>query len=206
MSRERPLDPTEPTSLLRCLRALDGAEPVVVPGDGSYLLAADALKAEGVDRVVEVTQREDPLDRWVVVGNVRGFQHVARLTPVGKRVLERHGPGEVVLRLPGRGTTPSNLPGEGGSVLVGIPGEAFLRRLAERFGPLVTVPASLRGEPHPGTCDAARMHVGDVAAWIVDAGPRDGEGPTVVDALGEAPKVIRPGVVPGDDLVAQDGR
>ena len=91
----------------------------------------------------------------------------------------------------------------GGQPTVGVrcPAHDFVRRLAQRIGPLAVTSANRHGEPTPVEAhEAAAVLAGDVAL-VVDGGPCEGVASTVIDGTDPTLPVLRQGPIRREDIL-----
>ena len=84
-----------------------------------------------------------------------------------------------------------------------VPDHDAPRTLARALGPLPTTSANRSGEPEARDADEIERLLGGALELILDGGEATG-GPasTVVDATGNAPRILRSGAIP-DDAIAR---
>ena len=172
------------------LDELRKGQPVGVPTDTVYGLAADAGDADAVQRLFELKGR--PADRSiaVLVRNQAAAEELVQLTPQARRIAERFWPGPLTLvaaRAPG---APPHL-GSGATLGVRLPDDDIMCALAGP-GPLAVTSANLHGGPTPPTAPGVAALFPTLSV-VIDAGPRPGASSTVVDVTGTAPVVLREG-------------
>lgn len=172
---------------------LDLGGLIAYPTDTLYGLGADALVEEAVAKVFAAKGRPDGVALPVLVAGVEDVKHVARLTPLGRRLAAEHWPGALTLVLPALGTVPDNLLAGGDTVAVRVPDAPWALALAEHFGPVTATSANRHGEPAARSAWEAETVPG--LDLVVDGGTLPGTASTIVDATGTEPRVIRPGAL-----------
>lgn len=196
----RTIAATDPEAVVEASHVLDERELVVFPTDTLYGIAADALDEEACLRVFDAKGRPPDSPLPVLVASVADIHHVARLTPLARRLAARHLPGPLTLVLPALEHVPTVVTAGGGTVAVRVVAQPFAQALAAHFGPVTATSANIHGAPSPATCDAAREQLGSRAQLYVDAGMLAGVASTIVDATGDEPKVLRVGAVAAASL------
>lgn len=85
-----------------------------------------------------------------------------------------------------------------------VPDHPVALALLSAFGGGVTAPSVNRfGQVSPTTADHVRAELGDAVDFMLDGGPcQVGVESTIVDATGEIPSILRPGVVTREALEA----
>ena len=88
-----------------------------------------------------------------------------------------------------------------GTIAARVPDLKWLRDLLERTGPLISTSANRSG--HPATTDPAEVErtLGDDIDLLIDAGSTRGGPPsTIVDLTGSAPRLVRAGAIPWNEV------
>lgn len=167
MARVDVLVATDPDAVARASAALDSGELIVFPADLGYVLAADALADDMLERLVVATRRGADEGLLVLVGGSEDIHHVAFGGPQVHALAERHWPGPAALALRPRPWLPDVVTAGAESVRVSAPKDAFAQALARHFGPIAVVGVG-------ATPEEARRAVGAQARLLVDGGPRPG--------------------------------
>lgn len=186
------------TAVAAALAALRAGEPVGVPTDTVYGLAADAMDADAVQRLFVLKQR--PADRSiaVLVADLAAAEKLVTLTPSARRLAERFWPGPLTIVAPSQPEAPAHL-GTGATIGVRLPDDDLMRSIAGP-APLAVTSANLHGGPTPATAPGVAELFEDLRL-VIDAGPRPGSSSTVIDATGNAPEVLREGPVTAQQLI-----
>ena len=89
------------------------------------------------------------------------------------------------------------------TIAIRVPDHVAARRLASCAGfPIVATSANRSGEPAVTTATAVVEAIGALVDLVLDAGTTPGGAPsTIVDARGEAPVLVRAGVIPFSRVV-----
>jgi len=180
---------------------LSRSEPVVIPTETVYGLAARALDRAGVLSIFEIKGR--PADNPLIV-HVTRSSHLdeagAALSPVARRLVERFWPGPLTLVVPCRASLPWVTAGLD-SVAVRHPSHPFAAALIDRVGPLAAPSANLSGRPSPTRARHALADLSGRVPLIVDGGDLEhGLESTVLDVRGDVPVLLRPGALPAELL------
>lgn len=179
--------------LTAAVSILDSGGLVAYPTDTLYGLGADALDEDAVARVFVAKERPEGVALPVLVAGVDHVRHVARLTPLARRLAAEHWPGALTLVLPALPTVAENLLGGKDTVAVRVPDAPWALALAEHFGPVTATSANRHGEPAARTARECETVAG--VDCLVDGGALPGTPSTIVDATGAEPKVLRQGAV-----------
>jgi L-threonylcarbamoyladenylate synthase len=184
--------------------ALWGEQPVVLPFDTVYGLAAEPYREQATRRLYELKGRDATQPTALValdfdyllecVPELRG-----RAASLARLLLP--GPLTLILPNPARrfrwitGTSPD-------AIGVRVPElEGPGRDVLEQLGALVATSANHPGEADPRRLDDVPREIRDGATVAIDGGELPGTPSTVVDLTGREPRVLREGAVPEDDLL-----
>jgi L-threonylcarbamoyladenylate synthase len=185
--------------------ALERGEPIVLPTDTVYGLAASAEREEYTARMYRVKGREPRQPTALVVTDVeRLLELLPELRGEHERIVRALLPGPFTLIVPNparrflwlTGTNPDAL-GVRVPAVAG-PGAEVLRRV----GSVVATSANHPGGRDPRTLDEVPEQIRTAAAALVDGGALPGTPSTVLDITGE-PRVLREGAVPGAEALAR---
>ncbi len=204
MTRILKVDPKIPESfslLKEAVQALKDDQPVGMPTETVYGLAANCLKAEAASRIFAVKNR--PIDNPLIVhiSKLEMLEMVVKpeyLKAIPARVeavMKRFWPGPLTLLLPAHPDLPSCVTAELPTVGVRFPAHPVAQALIEQTGfPLAAPSANLSGRPSPTTAQHVFDDLKGRIEWIVDGGSAGvGLESTVVDLLQEPPVILRPG-------------
>lgn len=182
----------------RAAALIRAGQVVAFPTETSYGLAADALCAAAVGRVVQVKGRGPQHPMPVLVADLQMLARVA-LAPGARarRLIARHWPGALTLVLPGRASLPAGIVNDTGGVGVRISSDPVARQLVEAVGlPITATSANATGEP---SAREARAAARAGVALVLDDGPRTEPPSTVVAVRDDALIVLRQGALRIDD-------
>ncbi len=196
---------SEPASLDRALALLRTGEPIAFPTDTVYGVGAAALNAAAVARLYTVKRR--PLTQAIplLIADEADLPLVAdEVTPTARR-LARLWPGALTLVVMAAPGLPSELLAGGATVAVRLPNHTWLRSLMRALGmPLAATSANLHGGRDPRTAADVAAQLGGALPLIVDGGPTPGPLPsTIVDCVGDEPRLLRAGALPWVRVVAE---
>jgi protein-tyrosine phosphatase len=184
--------------LRRAVRALHAGRAVVFPTQTSYVAVARAASSEALGRLRERHSSSFP-PALAVRGEPEALKWAPALSVVGRRLARRCWPGPVVLAV--AGAVPDSLPegvralvcGSGGLRLWTPDHETLLETLYQVEEPVVV--AGVAGNPE----ELAAQSWDDVELIITDGIP-SGQVPTIVRLDGDQWAVVRPGIVPQDEI------
>lgn len=173
---------------------------VAHPTETLYGLAADPWNEEALRRLVDLKGRESgkgliliAADRDEVASLVLPGAHGAWL-----RLAERFWPGPLTLILPAGPRAPGGVLGKSGGVAMRISSDPLARRLVIAAGrPLTSTSANRSGEPPATSAAGVAAALGSGVDLVLDGGSREDSSPsTLVDLLGDRPRVLREGPIP----------
>lgn len=192
------------TGVLRAAQLLRAGEVLGFPTDTVYGLAALATHERAVRRVFEVKGRSLSQPLIMMVAEPDQVGRWAEVDERARAFMERWWPGPLTLVLPARDSLgpPLTSGGRPRTLAVRIPRHdvalALLRGVGE---PLATTSANRSGDA-PALTALESAWVEGLAA-VVDGGRAVGEVPsTVLDLSGPAPRVLRPGPITAEELLA----
>ena len=191
------------TAAAAALIHLAAGEPVGVPTDTVYGLAAFANDEASVRRLFELKRR--PLERTIalLVSEIEAAGSLISLTPEARRLAQIFWPGPLTIVAPRLPAAPAHL-GIRDTLGVRVPDEAIIIEMAAA-GALAVTSANIHGAPTPATAHGVAEQFPDVPL-VVDAGARPGSSSTVVDMTGASPKVLREGPVSLNQIVTVANR
>ncbi|OHB72944.1 MAG: threonylcarbamoyl-AMP synthase [Planctomycetes bacterium RBG_13_63_9] len=196
----------------RAVQALVEGQLVAFPTETVYGVAASALDAEAVTRLVALKRRRPGHALTLAIRSAdEARDYVPDMAPLAQRLARRCWPGPITLVVDD--THPESLvrrlPGEVQHVIsprktVGlrVPGhQVVLDVLRMLAGPLVLSSANRTGEPEAVDAQGVIASLGEQVDLILDDGPcRFGQPSSVVRVRGDRYEILRPGVVPEQTL------
>ena len=184
---------------------IKSGELVAIPTETVYGLGADGLNPEAVAKIFIAKGR--PQDNPLILHVAQGadMEKLCHDIPASAYALaEKFWPGPLTLVLPARDIVPKCTTGGLSTVAVRCPDSPVTREIIRLAGvPLAAPSANLSGKPSTTTADHVRHdHEGRIAA-IVDGGPcRVGVESTIVDLTEDRPRLLRPGGITPEQLIA----
>ena len=186
-------------AIAEAARLIAAGQPVAVPTETVYGLAADATSGEAVARIYEAKGR--PAFNPLIV-HVRDVAQASEFASLDERALalaERYWPGPLTLVVPLReGAAIASLATAGlATVAVRAPAHPAMRDLLEAAGgPLAAPSANASGRISPTRASHVLASLGGRIPLIVDAGPTvHGLESTIVAATGGPLRLLRPGPI-----------
>ena len=186
-------------------KLIKAGELVAIPTETVYGLGANGLDEKAVAKIFEAKGRpqDNPLILHVAeAGDIERFCH--SIPEAAYRLAEAFWPGPLTMVLPARDTVPRRTTGGLSTVAVRCPDSTVTRAIIRAAGvPLAAPSANISGKP--STTTAAHVlhdHDGKIAA-VVDGGPcRVGVESTIVDLTEDRPRLLRPGGITPEQLLA----
>ncbi len=187
---------------------LRAGEVVALPTETVYGLAANALDEKAVAKIFEVKGR--PSHNPIIVhvaGNEMAQACVASWPELAGKLSRAFWPGPLTLVLPRAKKIPSNVTADGETVGVRWPGHPFMQAVIRECGfPLAAPSANLSNQISPTNAEHVRAQLGGKISLIVDGGQSQvGIESTVLDLSVSPPRILRPGMIHAESLVAVCG-
>ena len=198
-------DKSDHSSFARAVALLQRGELVAFPTDTVYGVGAIAWDAAAVGKLYTAKLR--PLDKAIPIllaDPADVTQVAAGLAPAALRIAERFWPGPLTLVVPKAARVPAEVTAGGATVAVRIPDHPLARALIRAAGaPLATTSANISGEASAATAEEAAVQLGGRVAMILDGGRCPGGVPsTVVDVTQPQPRILRPGPISLEQILA----
>lgn len=193
----------------RAAALLRAGELVALPTETVYGLAANALNPRAVERIFEIKGRPAHNPLIVHVASLAMAQAcVARWPPIAARLARAFWPGPLTLVLPRAPELPAVVSAGGPTVGVRWPSHPFIQALIRACGfPLAAPSANPSNRLSPTLADHVRRHLGAQIPLIVDGGPcQVGIESTVLDISAHPPRLLRPGMIHEEALLAVTGK
>jgi L-threonylcarbamoyladenylate synthase len=192
----------------RAAQLLRAGEVVAVPTETVYGLAANAFDAKAVAQIFKVKGRPARNPIIVHVGSVSMAKRcVKHWTPLAGRLARAFWPGPLTLVLPRSPLIPEIITGGGPTVGVRWPSHPFIQALIRECGfPLAAPSANPSNRLSPTNAEHVLDTLRNKLSLIVDGGQAQvGIESTVLDLSVSPPRVLRPGMVHKEALVAVTG-
>ncbi|MDX1614618.1 MAG: L-threonylcarbamoyladenylate synthase [Candidatus Promineifilaceae bacterium] len=181
-------------------------ELIAYPTDTLYGVGAAAFDEQAVRRLFAAKRR--PLSKGIpiLLADAADLETVvSHVSAAAQRLIDRHWPGPLTLILPRRPELPPSL-APGDTVAVRVPDHDLARKfIAAAGGAVATSSANRSGEPAALDAQQALAALGDVVAAVLDGGPvQHGQASTIVDCTTTPLRILRPGPLPADAVLAQE--
>jgi L-threonylcarbamoyladenylate synthase len=183
------------------VEALRAGEPVVLPTDTVYGLAADASRAEPVRRLAELKGRPEGMPIALLAAELDAL--LALVPELPERQVRALLPGPFTLVVPNPARRFPWLSGERPDTIgVRVPElPPVAHAIVAEVGAVAATSANLHGGADPRSVDELEPELRAAVAAIVDAGPLPGTPSTVIDLTGAEPVVLREGAVPAAEAL-----
>lgn len=196
------------TAVARAAELLQAGEVVALPTETVYGLAANALDPKAVTRIYEVKGRPPQNPIIVHVADLTQAQRCVTSWPKAAEELARaFWPGPLTLVLPRSTAIPDLVTAGGMTVGVRWPSHPFIQAVVRKCGfPLAAPSANLSNQISPTNASHVLKQLGPRIPLIVDGGQSQvGIESTVVDLSESPPRVLRPGMIHEESLLAVSG-
>jgi L-threonylcarbamoyladenylate synthase len=207
MTRIVAIDPVQPQSdrIAEALEVLRGGGLVIYPTRCLYGVGGDATNPAAVEKVFDAKGRPKNQPVAVICGKDALIARIVEtVPPLAKRIMDRFWPGSVTIVMKANKTLPPLLTAGTGRIGVRRPAQAVAAALAAALDrPITATSANRSGSEGCYRVEDLSPEVLAHVDLVLDAGDLDGGvGSTVVDAGGEAPIIIREGLVAAEEIMA----
>ena len=192
----------------RAASFLRAGELVALPTETVYGLAANALDARAVERIFQVKGRPAHNPIIVHVASIDMAKRcVANWPDLAGSLAKAFWPGPLTLVLPRAKEIPANITAGGSTVGVRWPSHPFIQAVIRECNfPLAAPSANPSNRVSPTNAEHVRKHLGSKIRLIVDGGQAQvGIESTVLDISGWPPRLLRPGMIHEEALLAVTG-
>lgn len=192
----------------RAADLLRAGEVVALPTETVYGLAVNALNARAVERIFEIKGRPAHNPIIVHVASLDMAKRcVASWPALAGRLAKAFWPGPLTLVLPRAKEIPGIITSGGPTVGVRWPSHPFIQEVIRECGfPLAAPSANPANAVSPTNAEHVRKYLGDKIPLIVDGGQAQvGIESTVLDICSSPPRLLRPGMIHEQALLAVTG-
>jgi L-threonylcarbamoyladenylate synthase len=195
-------------AVTRAAQLLRAGEVVALPTETVYGLAANALDAGAVARIFEIKER--PAHNPIIV-HVSGVDMargcVAQWTEAASKLAHSFWPGPLTLVLPRSQRVPDIVTAGGPTVGVRWPSHPFIQAVIRACNfPLAAPSANPSNHLSPTNAAHVKQHLDGRIPLIVDGGQcQVGIESTVLDLSASPPRLLRPGMIHEQALLAVTG-
>jgi L-threonylcarbamoyladenylate synthase len=191
--------PFDDQAIAEAAQLILAGEPVAMPTETVYGLAADATDPQAVARIYEAKGRPSFNPLIVHVANLAAAERIGVFTNEAKALAERHWPGPLtlVVQLREDAGIASLLTAGLPTIALRVPAHPAMQALLHATGrPLAAPSANASGSISPTRAEHVLASLGGRIALIVDAGPTErGLESTIVAATGGPLRLLRRGPI-----------
>ena len=192
----------------RATASLRAGEVVALPTETVYGLAANALDEKAVAKIFQVKGR--PSHNPIIVhvaGEAMARECAAQWPSVADKLARAFWPGPLTLVLPRAKPIPDNVTAGGSTVGIRWPSHPFMQAVIRECGfPLAAPSANLSNRISPTNAAHVAEQLSGRIPLIVDGGQSQvGIESTVLDLSDSPPRILRPGMIHPESLVAVCG-
>jgi L-threonylcarbamoyladenylate synthase len=202
--------PFDDESIAEAARLILAGNPVAVPTETVYGLAADATNAEAVARIYEAKGRPSFNPLIVHVPDLEAAEAIGEFRDEARALAERHWPGPLTLVAPLRADAGIASIVTAGLPTIGlrVPAHPAMQALLRAVGrPLAAPSANASGAISPTRAEHVLKSLGSRIPLILDDGPTErGLESTIVAATGGPLRLLRPGPIVVDAAEAATGK
>ena len=200
--------PADDAGIAEAARLIRDGQPVAVPTETVYGLAADATSGEAVARIYAAKGRPSFNPLIVHVAGLEQADRIEHFDPAARALAEKYWPGPLTLVLPLREGA-----GIASIVTAGLPTIALrasahpaMQALIAAAGrPLAAPSANASGRISPTRADHVQGSLGGRIPLILDGGATaHGLESTIVAVADGVVRLLRPGPISGEELGAVD--
>jgi L-threonylcarbamoyladenylate synthase len=201
--------PLDDAAIARAADLIRAGQPVAVPTETVYGLAADATSGEAVARIYAAKGRPSFNPLIVHVASLAQAEILAQLSPIARRLAEALWPGPLTMVLPlRRGSPASSLVTAGlQTIALRMPAHAGMQGVIAASGrPLAAPSANASGRISATRAEHVAASLGERVPLILDGGPtQHGLESTIVAVEADRLRLLRPGPIGADRLAAVTG-
>jgi L-threonylcarbamoyladenylate synthase len=199
--------PFSDDAVAQAARLILAGQPVAVPTETVYGLAADATDGEAVARIYAAKGRPAFNPLIVHVLDTAAAAEIAALDGSARALADAFWPGPLTLVLPSRNRLAALVQAGLDTIAVRVPAHPAMRALLSAAArPLAAPSANRSGGISPTRAEHVAESLGDRVALILDDGPCPvGVESTIAQVGPTGIAILRPGPVTGEMLAAASG-
>jgi L-threonylcarbamoyladenylate synthase len=201
--------PFNTDAIARAAALVADGQPVAVPTETVYGLAADARNAEAVARIYAAKGRPDFNPLIVHVADLAAAERLGAFGAVERALAARFWPGPLTLVVPRSADCPVASIATAGleTIALRVPGHRAMQALlVATDAPLAAPSANASGGVSPTKADHVLATLDGRIAFVIDDGPcTTGVESTIARVKDGAVEVLRPGPVTADKLADASG-
>lgn len=192
------------TQIDRAVETLKQDGIVAFPTDTIYGLGAGVFNDKAVAKIYQVKQRPRNLALPVLLADVSQVSVVASsVSGLAQFLMKRFWPGGLTLVLSKANALSDSVTACSGKVAVRVPNHLVPITIIRKLGmPVIGTSANISDKPAALTAQEVEAQLGSKVDLIINGGRcPGGKESTVVDITGEAPVILRQGIISDSDIV-----
>ncbi|MCX6964444.1 MAG: L-threonylcarbamoyladenylate synthase [Verrucomicrobia bacterium] len=193
-----------PDGVSTMVEALAAGEPVAMPTETVYGLAADALSPNACAKIFEAKNRplSDPL--IVHIPSIDWLPRLTSPTPAALQLAEKFWPGPLTMVLPRQPIVPDIVTAGQETVAIRMSAHPLFQEVATAFGKPLAAPSANRfGRISPTSAAHVLAELDGRIPFILDGGPcAHGIESTIVHVSDDGLRILREGPITREDLRA----
>ncbi len=193
-----------PDGVSTIVEALATGEPVALPTETVYGLAADALSPNACAKIFEAKNRplSDPL--IVHISSIDWLPRLTYPTPTSLALAEKFWPGPLTMVLPRQPIVPDIVTAGEETVAIRMSAHPLFQEVATAFGKPLAAPSANRfGRISPTSAAHVLAELDGRISFILDGGPcTHGIESTIVHVSDDGLRILREGPITREDLRA----
>lgn len=196
-------------ALNRAMKLLSSAQPIAIPTETVYGLAADATKADAITSIYTTKGRPQFNPLICHVANMKMANRYGEFDAISKKLAEHFWPGALTIVVPLKPESGIHKLATAGLETVGIRvPKGFAGKLIAQFDrPLAAPSANSSGKISPTMAEHVQADLGEKIELILDNGACDvGVESTIIKSDGEHVYLLRPGGVSTTEIEAVIGK
>ena len=196
------------TAVKRATELLRAGELVALPTETVYGLAANAFDEKAVAKIFTAKNRPAQNPIIVHIANLEMAQRCVSTWPVmAEKLANAFWPGPLTLVLPRSNKIPDLVTAGGQTVGVRWPSHPFIQAVIRACDfPLAAPSANPSNQISPTNATHVKKTLGDKISLIIDGGQSQvGIESTVIDLTAQPPRLLRPGMIHAESLLAVTG-
>jgi L-threonylcarbamoyladenylate synthase len=202
--------PFDDAAISEAARLIASGQPVAMPTETVYGLAADATDGQAVARIYEAKGRPSFNPLIVHVADLAAARRIGQFSEDAIALAERHWPGPLTLVIPLQpdASVAALVTAGLGTIAIRLPAHPAMQALLAATGkPLAAPSANASGSISPTRAEHVFKSLGGRIPLIVDAGPCErGIESTIVAATGGPLRLLRRGPIEVDAVESSDGK
>lgn len=193
---------TDRASVEEAVRVLRQGGLVCYPSDTVYGIGAAADDDAAVRRLFAVKGRPPSKALPLLLADASDAARVANVTPLAKTLAARFWPGALTIVMSKAPSYRSLALAGGDTVALRVPDHGLVRAIVRSLGePVTGTSANRAGAPAPVSAAEVAFQMREMVDLIIDSGrSRSRLESTVIDITGDAPEILREGVVSREEI------